>query len=224
MVSTESTFQHARDQRVQNDVMQQIAWQPDVDAKDVSVKVNDGNVALTGFVHTYFEKSSAERAAKSVIGVLSVANDLEVRPKGRRSDPEIARDVVEALRLHSSVPDDRLKVTVRDGFVTLEGKVTWEFQRRSAERVTQEVLGVRGIVNSIDIAPVISTTEVRTKIEDAWKRMVNLDARLMSVVANNGKVSLYGTVHSLNEREQAELAAWQAPGVHDVENNLVVAA
>jgi len=218
------TFQQARDQRIQHDVTKQIAWQPDVNAKDISVKVNDGNVALNGFVNSFIEKMSAEHATKSVIGVLSIANDIEVRPKDRRSDPEIARDVVEALRLHSSVPDDRLKITVRDGFVTLEGKVTWEFQRRSAERVAQEVLGVRGITNSVMIVPLVSTEQVREKIEDAWKRTVDLDARLMSVVANNGKVSLYGTVHSFSEREQAERAAWQAPGVHAVENNLVVAA
>ena len=219
----ENAFQEARDQRIQHDVTQQIAWQPDINAKDISVKVNEANVALTGFVHSYSEKIAAENAAKSIIGVLSVANDIQVRPKSRRSDPEIARDIVEALRLHSSVPDDRLKITVRDGFVELEGTVTWEFQRRSAERVTEEVLGVRGIANSITITPIISTTEVREKIENAWKRAVGLDARLMSVVTNNGTVSLYGTVHSFNEREQAERAAWQAPGVHAVENNLVVA-
>src|SRR5579871_6299386 len=223
MANTANVFPAAQDQRIQHDVTQQIAWQPDVNAKDISVKVNNGNVVLTGFVHSYIEKTAAEHAAKTVLGVLSVANDIEVKPKDRRSDPEIARDVVESLRLHSSVPDDRLKITVRDGFVTLEGKVTWEFQRRSAERVAQEVVGVRGIINSITIVPIVSTTEVREKIEDAWKRTVDLDARLMSVVANNGKVSLYGTVHSFNEREQAERAAWQAPGVHAVENNLVVA-
>ncbi len=220
--SSTDIFAKKHDERVRDDVTRHIAWQPEIQSKDISVKVEDSNVTLTGFVHTFLEKSAAERAAKSVYGVLSVANDIEVKPKSQRTDPEIARDVVGAFGLDSSVPDEKLKVTVRDGFVTLEGSLPWNFQRESAQRTAQAVLGVRGVINAITITPTVSTQQIKEKIEDAWKRSIDLDVRRMSVVANNGSVALYGHVHSWSEREQAERAAWQAPGVQAVTNHLIV--
>jgi osmotically-inducible protein OsmY len=221
-MSLSQVFTKEHDRRIQDDVARHIAWQPEIKSQDISVKVNEGNVTLTGFVHTYIEKAAAERGAKSVVGVLSVANDIEVQPKSQRSDPEIARDVVEALRLHSTVPEEKLKVTVNDGFVTLEGRVAWDFQRKSADRITADVQGVRGVINFITIVPTVSTEQIKEKIEDAWKRTIDLDARRMSVVASDGVVSLFGSVHSWNERDQAEAAAWQAPGVRSVSNYLIV--
>lgn len=217
-----NSYTKTQDQRIQDDVTRQIMWQPEVHSKDISVKVLDANVTLTGFVHGYLEKVAAERAAKAVYGVVSVANDIEVKPAGTRTDPEIARDVVEALRLHASVPDEKIKVTVANGFVTLTGMLDWHYESENAEVAAHSVKGVRGIVNSLQIKPRVSSQQVREKIEDALRRMVDLDARSMSVVTGDGTVSLYGNVHSWSEREKAEQAAWQAPGVQHVANHLTV--
>jgi osmotically-inducible protein OsmY len=222
MTVINDTFSKKQDDRIREDVVRQIEWDPEIESTDISVKVDESNVFLSGFVHGYLEKMDAERAAKSVYGVSSVANDIEVKPKTERTDPEIARDVVQTLKLHSSVPEDRLNVTVRDGFVTLNGTVVWNFERLSAERAAHTISGVRGLINLIQIKPSNSIKQVTEKIEDAWKRTSDLDTRRMSVVADDGAVSLYGHVHSWAERDQAERAAWQAPGVREVSNHLLV--
>jgi osmotically-inducible protein OsmY len=219
MTVLSDTFTRTLDERIREDVTYQIGWQPEIHSKDISVKVN---VVLTGFVHGYLEKLAAERAAKSVYGVVSVANDIEVKPKNTRTDPEIARDVVEALRLHASVPEEKIKVTVSDGFVTLEGALDWHYEMENAEMAAHSVGGIRGIINNVKIKPTASSQQVRQKIEDAFRRMVDLDARSMSVVTSNGTVALYGNVHSWTEREKAESAAWQAPGVQHVSNHLQI--
>lgn len=222
MTVAKNAFSKKQDDRIREDIVRQIEWEPEIESKDISVKVNEGNVFLSGFAHGYLERMAAERVAKYVYGVASVANDIDVKPKTQRIDPEIARDVAQTLRLHASVPEDKLKVTVRDGLVTLNGTVTWNFERLSAERAAQTISGVLGVINLIQIKPTVSVPKVKEKIEEAWKRIVDLDARGMSVVANDGTVSLYGHVHSWAEREQAETAAWQAPGVREVSNHLVV--
>jgi len=211
-----------RDDRILEDVMHGIEFQPEVKSKDVRVKVMNGTVVLTGFVHTYLEKLAVERAAKAVYGVICVINDIEVKPNSERTDPEIARDVAVRLQLHASIPNEKLTMTVRDGLVILEGAVCWNFQRVDAEREAQSVAGVRGVENRIAILPGVSPQEVEKKIEQSWKRTNNLDTRGITVIANNGWVSLYGHVHSWNEKEQAEKAAWQAPGVQQVTNLLVI--
>jgi osmotically-inducible protein OsmY len=179
-------------------------------------------VTLTGFVHGYLEKLAAERAVKAVFGVVSVANDIQVKPATMRTDPEIARDVVDALRLHASVPEQKIKVVVADGFVTLTGTVDWHYELENADIAAHSVSGVRGIVNLLQIKQRASSEQVRQKIEDALKRMVDLDARSMQVYTSEGTVSLYGNVHSWSEREKAERAAWQAPGVQQVSNHLTI--
>jgi len=221
-MSIVDSYQKTHDLRLQEDVTRQISWQPEVHSKDISVKVLDGNVILTGFVHGYLEKMAAERAAKSVYGVASVANDIEVKPVNVRTDPEIARDVVEALRLHASVPEEKIKITVSNGFVTLVGTLDWHYELENAEIAAHSVNGVRGIVNNLQIKPRASSQQVREKIEDAFRRMVDLDARSMSVYTSDGTVSLYGNVHSWSEREKAERVAWQAPGVQHVANHLTI--
>ncbi|AFL88447.1 putative periplasmic or secreted lipoprotein [Terriglobus roseus DSM 18391] len=221
-MSSIASYTKTHDQRIQDDVMQQITWQPEIHSKDISVKVQDANVMLTGFVHGYLEKLAAERAAKTVFGVVSVANDIEVKPPSMRTDPEIARDVVEALRIHASVPDEKIKVAVSGGFVTLTGAVDWHYELENAETAAHSINGVRGIVNLLQIKQRATSEQVRQKIEDALKRMVDLDARSMSVYTSDGTVSLYGNVHSWSEREKAERAAWQAPGVQQVSNHLTI--
>lgn len=222
MSVTSDAFVKKQDEMTRENVVRQIGWSPEIFSKDITVKVVDQNVQLNGYVHTYLEKNAAERAAKSVYGVLSVANDITVKPKEVRTDPEIARDVVDALRLHSAVPEKRLKVSVHEGFVTLEGMVDFYFQRHNAEMAVQVLSGVKGVINVIAVKPTISTEKVKEKIEEAWKRTIDLDTRSMFVTAHDGAVDIHGRVHSWNEKEEAERAAWQAPGVHAVHNYLQI--
>lgn len=211
------------DKLLRDDVMSALAWEPAIISKDISVQAAHGVVTLTGFVHNYAEKFAAEKAAKSVYGVLSLANDIVVRPATVRTDPELARDTLDALRIHTFVPEKRLKVTVRDGFVTLEGDVDWHFQRESAENVILSVAGVRGVVNNIHIKPSVSTSEVKKRIEGALQRTAEIDARRIHVEAHDHTVELSGHVRSWLERDEVERAAWRAPGVTKVVDNLAIA-
>ena len=213
--------QKESDTQIRTMVATQIDWEPEITSRDVSIAVHDGVVTLTGFVHNYYEKLAAERAAKSVYGVKGVANDVEVRP-GVRTDPEIARDAVHALDVNVTLPKDRITVTVKDGYVTLDGNVEWNYQRSEAAACAHRVRGVRGVDNRIQVRPAVSGADVRTKIEEALRRNAELDARRISVVASDGVVNLYGNVRSWFEREEAERAAWSAPGVKAVMDHLAV--
>jgi osmotically-inducible protein OsmY len=203
-------------------VVRQLDWEPQIVSKDINVAVKESVVSLTGFVHSYPEKLAAERAAKKVYGVGAVANDIEVKPGGERSDPEIARDIVHAMKIDLSVPKDAVKVILYRGWVTLEGIVTWHFQRADAERCARNVDGVRGVTNNIQLKPVVSAADVKTKIEEALRRSADVDARRITVWANQGTVYLYGNVRSYMEREEAERAAWSAPGVTNVEGHIAI--
>jgi osmotically-inducible protein OsmY len=211
----------ATDKQLREAVLRQIEWEPEIVSQDISVNAQEGTVTLTGFVHSYAEKVAAEKAAKSVYGVKAVANDIEAKPM-TRTDPEIARDVIEAMKLDMRVPDDRLKAGIRDAFVTLEGNVEWNYQREAAESCARKVNGVRGVANKIEVKPKVSTTEVKTKIEDALRRSAEVDARRITVSAQDGAVTLYGNVRSWFERETAERAAWAAPGVSRVIDHIAV--
>lgn len=214
------------DKELRESVLQHLEWEPEVRSQDISVTAHEGVVALTGFVHNYAEKFAAEKAAKSVYGVKAVANDIEVKPATSRTDPEIARDVIHAMKINVVVPDNDVKVTARDGFITLEGKVEWHYQRSAAESAARNVAGVRGVTNLIEVKPKIdsvSSTEVRRKIEDALRRTAEIDARRITVWVHDGTVDLYGNVRSWFEREEAETAAWAAPGVANVIDHITVA-
>lgn len=212
------------DKEILQAVQRELEWEPMVSPTEIGVAVKDGVVTLSGFVDSYSKKYHAEQAAKRVYGVKAVANDLEVKlPSGsERADPDIARAAVEALRSHITVPADRIKVTVRDGWITLEGDVDWQFQKDSAESAVRYLAGVKGVFNLVTVKPKVSTTDVKTKIEDALRRAAEVDARRISVQTHNGTVELWGTVRSWAEREEAERAAWRAPGVTKVEDHLVV--
>jgi len=210
------------DKTLRDAVIRQLEWDPQVTSKDISVEVNDNVVTLTGFTHSYSEKYAAEKAVKTVYGVQAVANDIEVKPAAARTDPEIARDIVNAMKLDLTVPDDRIKIGVHDGYVTVEGTVDWNFQRGGAEACARNVNGVRGVLNHIAIKPKVSAVEVTHSIEEALRRNAEVDARRITVTAHDGEVQLYGRVRSWFEREEAERAAWAAPGVSEVVDHIAV--
>ncbi len=210
------------DNQLRDAVLLQLEWDPQVTSSDINVATADSVVTLTGFVHSYAEKYAAEKAAQGVYGVKALANDIEVKPASARTDPEIARDAVHAMKINVTVPDEKIKAIVNEGFVTLDGTVDWDFQRRSAESCVRNVAGVRGVLNHLKMKPRVSAGEVSTKIEQALRRNAELDARRITVSATGSKVDLYGNVRSWFEREEAERAAWAAPGVAEVIDHISI--
>jgi osmotically-inducible protein OsmY len=209
---------------LQRDVFDELKWEPAVHSTDIGVIVKDGVVTLEGVVDSYPEKWAAERAAKRVSGVKALALELEVKlpGSGKQTDADIAEAAENALKWDVLVPQDRIKVTVEKGFLTLEGQVDWEFQRSAAKRAVQYLTGVKGVANEITVKPKVAPTDVKAQIEAALKRNAILDAQQIKVQADGGKVTLRGNVRSWAERDEAEAAAWAAPGVNEVTDFIAV--
>ena len=214
------------DSDIKRDVEDELRWDPDIDATDVGVTVHNGVVTLAGFVRSYAQKTQAEVDAKRVAGVSAVANDIEVRLPviDARPDPEIARDAVSALKSELPYSSEKIKVVVKNGWITLEGAVEWNYARERAQNAVKRVRGVMGVTNSIVLKPSAAPHEIRRKIEDAFRRSAELDASRITVEANGSEVILRGTVKSWAERQEAERAAWAAPGVTRVDNRVAVVA
>lgn len=212
------------DSEIKRDVELELKWEPDIDTTDVGVAVKDGVVTLTGFVRSWSQKLTAESAAKRVLGVRGIANNLEVRlPTDlSRPDPDIARDAVAALKAELPYSHERFTVIVKDGWLTLEGVAEWDYQRTRAYEAVRRIRGVKGVSNLISIKPKVAPSEVKRRIEEAFKRSAEVDARRITVEANGGEVTLRGTVRSWAEREEASRTAWRAPGVTKVTNLIAV--
>ncbi|MGF6272384.1 osmotically-inducible protein OsmY [Massilia sp. UYP11] len=212
------------DDEIKRDVEAELRYDPDIDPTNIAVSVKSGVVTLAGFIPSYLQKIEAEKDAKRVQGVVGVANDLEVRLPSvdQRPDPDIARDAVAALKAQLPYSYQNFKVIVRDGWITLEGEAEWHYQKEKAEMSARGVKGCKGVINSIKITPKVAAQEIKRKIEEAFMRSAEVDAKNVQVEASDGEVVLKGTVHSWFEREQAERAAWMAPGVKRVEDRIVV--
>jgi len=213
------------DTDLQSDVMAELAWEPSIHSQDIDALVHDGIVTMTGNVPTYWEKLAAEEAVKRVCGVRGVAEELKVNLLGehQRNDTDIAKSLANALDWNVSVPSGKVKTTVEDGWVTLSGEVEWNYQSDAAYNSIRHLMGVKNVVNQIQIKTLsVSPAEVRSKIEDALKRGMSKESDAIKIEASNGRVTLHGKVHSWDERDDAGRAAWSAPGVHKVDNDLVV--
>jgi osmotically-inducible protein OsmY len=209
---------------LQNNVLAELRWEPGVDSSRIGVAIEQGVVELTGQVSTFAEKQAVEAAVKRVRGVTAVANELQVEllTTHVRGDVDIAKAAMDALRWNVNVPEERIKLTVAKGWVTLEGSVTAAYQRVAAETAVEYLTGVKGVSNKIDLTPDASAKDVRRQLTVALHRYAQLEADAVKVAADGNKVMLTGTVHSWAERDLAQNAAWKVPGVTHVDNRLVV--
>jgi osmotically-inducible protein OsmY len=212
------------DEDIQADVLDELKWDMRVLPSEIGVTVKNGVVTLTGQVQSYSQKVAAQEAAHRIQQVKAVANDIVVRVPGfaERTDTDLATAVINALVWDAAIPTDKLDVTVSNGFVTLKGEAPYGFQKHEAEQVTRRLSGIKGVANQIIVKPHLEPQGVQQKIEAAFVRNAEVDASNIRVDVRGGKIILHGTVRAYAERKAAEEAAWAAPGVSEVENQIVV--
>lgn len=212
------------DLEIKEDVLAQLAWQPNIDETQISVTVKDGIVTLTGLVDDFSKKGIIDIAVKSIAGVKAIAEDIEVKReyKDQYSDKEIAKAAINALEWNASVPSENIIVEVENGIIHLTGELEWAYQRDFAKRTIEHLIGVKEVVNNIQLKPKSTVVDVKNKIEKAFERSANIDSKDIIVTLDGPTVILSGTVHSIKEKDDAEIAAYKAPGITNVINDLNV--
>ena len=210
------------DLELQRIVMDELTWEPSIDVAHIGVSVESGVVCLSGQVKSFAEKWAAGRATQRIADVRAVTDEIVVKPAGEhfRSDAAIARAVLDSLEWNSLVPSDRIKVLVENGWVVLDGIVEFHYQREEAESAVRNLVGVRGLTNQLLVKSFVHPADAKTQIERALERSAEIDAGKISVEASGNKVTLRGDVRSWAERGDAEHAAWSAPGVSEVKNEI----
>jgi osmotically-inducible protein OsmY len=217
-----ATFVKNTDDFIRRRVLDALSWSPELSAYNIGVAVADGVVTLTGDVPSYWLRRQAEEEVRRIYGVRGIASELNVKLTSRRTDAEIARDAAEALAHRVFVPVDSITVVVEDGWVKLGGYVRWKFQKNLAESAVEPLRGVKGIINNIEVKPHLVPKDVKRAIEEALMRHADVDVRRISVEVEGDTVRLYGAVGSELEKQLVEDGAWSAPGVANVENNIVI--
>lgn len=212
------------DVQLQEDVLDELRWEPMLRPSEIGVAVKDGIVTLSGYVSDYSKKLAAEKAVKRVKGVKAVAEDIEVRLpyETLKNDEEIAREVVNALKWNINVPDDKVSAKVDNGWVTLDGELEWQYQRDAAMSAVKNLLGVNGVINLIKLKPALNLTIVKSNIRKALERNADLEADKITLDTSDSTVTIKGKVHSWSEKSEAERAAWATPGVMKVINDLEI--
>jgi osmotically-inducible protein OsmY len=212
------------DSQIQKDVQEELNWTPEINAAEIGVSVKNGIVTLTGDVKSYVQKIAAEKAAMKVSGVKAVAEEIKVGPHPglEKTDKEIAQAVLDTLKWDTSIDETRILVTVDKGYVTLSGQVDWEYQRRVAKSAIERIAGVRWINNNITLKPLPGPSDIRQKIVGAYQRSATIDADMIHVDVFGSRVLLTGKVRTLSEKTDAAAAAWSAPGITVVDNELEV--
>jgi len=212
------------DIEIQKDVIEQLKWEPFLNAAQIGVAVKNGIVTLSGQVDAYSKKILAEKTTKKVAGVKAIAEDIQVgiSPVYKKTDTEIAETVVNALKWHTMIPDEKIKVSVEEGNVKLEGDVEWEYQRNQAKTAVENLTGVRFVTNLVAVKPKITPYELQQKINSSFQRSANIDSARITAEVLGSKITLRGKVRSFAEKEDAENAVWSAPGVVSVENKLLI--
>ena len=212
------------DNQLQQDIINELKWEPSINAAQIGVEVKNGVVTLAGHVDSYAEKWDAERTTQRISGVKALAVEIDVTLPGssKRNDTDIAHSAKNVLQWMANLPKDRVKVMVEDGWITLSGEVDWEYQREAASSAVRYLLGVTGVSDHIDLKPSVSLSAVKSDIEAALKRAAQADAQKISVKVQGDDVTLSGTVHSWSERQLATHSAWGTPGVRNVVDNMTV--
>ena len=211
------------DKQIQQNVISELDWDPEVDSNEIGVAVEDGVVTLSGQVGSYWTKKAAEKAAKRVTGVRGIAQDIIVTYTGmKRTDKDIADAAVHSIIWNTTIPDEAVTVKVENGWVVLDGEVDWNFQKKAAENAVERIKGVEGVSNLIVIKPKVTSSVVKSTIKQALERRAEVEASHIQIETEGSKVILRGKVKTWSERSEVQKAAWAAPGVTSVENYLVI--